>query len=80
MSGNVALPLFIISAARRNIHLAADYRLYSLAFKCIIKVNAAVHNAVVGYGYGTLVFPDGFIGNFRNFGSSVQKTVFGMQM
>ena len=54
MPGRILFSFFEMSCPCSNIGLATDYRLYAFGFRFLIKIDSAVHNTVVGDGYGVL--------------------------
>ena len=71
---------FIEPAALCNVDLAADDRLDAALFRCFIKVDHAVHHAVIGNGNAFLPHLLRFIEQLFNAASAVQKAVFGVHM
>ena len=71
---------FVKPRLRRDIDLAADYRLYALFFLFSIKVDHAVHYAVVGDCQRIKAFLLCGGGNFADSACAVKQTVFGMNM
>ena len=71
---------FVKAGARRHIHLAADYRLYPALFRRAVKVDDAVHNAVVGHGNARLTEALHFVHKLLDAARAVKQAVFGMKM
>lgn len=71
---------FVKAGARRHIHLATDYRLYPALFRRAVKVDDAVHNAVVGHGNARLTEALHFVHKLLDAARAVKQAVFGMKM
>ena len=71
---------FIEPAALCNVDLAADDRLDAALFRCFIKVDHAVHHAVIRNGNAFLTHFLRLIEQLFNAASAVQKAVFGVHM
>ena len=71
---------FVKAGARRHIHLAADYRLYPALFRRAVKVDDAVHNAVIGHGNARLTEALHFVHKLLDAARAVKQAVFGMKM
>ena len=70
----------IKAGAGGNIHLTANDRLDARGFGCIIKGNAAVHNAVVGNGNGGLAQLFDMVKQAVNTAGAIQQAVLSMQV
>ena len=71
---------FVKAGARRHIHLASDYRLYPALFRRAVKVDDAVHNAVVGHGDARLTEALHLVHKLLDAARAVKQAVFGMKM
>ena len=71
---------FVVSGAGRHITLTADDRLDSPFLRSLIKINHAVHDAVIGNCHGSLPQFLGTIQYRTDAAGAVQQTVLGMQM
>ena len=80
---HVEIPLhgvFVKARLRRDVHLAADNGVYALFYAGAVKVDNAVHHAVVGYGKRRKPLPLGGRGYFADTARAVQQTVFGVNV
>ena len=71
---------FVEAGAGRHIHLTADYRLYPAFFSRAVKVDDAVHNAVVCHGDARLTEALHLVHKLLDTARAVKQTVFGMKM
>ena len=71
---------FVVNIALYHIDFAAYYRFYSFFFRHSVKLDSAVHNAMVSYGGGGHIVFFCMFYNFPDSGCPVKKAVFSMQM
>ena len=76
----IKLMLFAETRAVGNINFASDYRFYIIFLCFFIKINNAVHNAVVGYGNGILSKLTDSRHKALYAAGAVKKAVFGVEM
>jgi len=89
VAAGVLLALFVEAAVGRHVHLTADNGLEAFCLvlnTCVFFLDVvkkflyAKHAAVVGNGYGSHAVGNGFIHQLRNFGSTVEYGVFGVNV
>ena len=69
-----------MAAAARDIDFAADDRLHAARGGLVIEMLGGKEVAVVGDGDGGHAAAGGFVNQFRDVASAVEKTVIGVQM
>ena len=72
--------LLVGHVPRRDIHLAADYGLDPGLFRCAVKIDGAVHDAVVGYRKRRLPQLLRLAYKLFDAAGSVQQGILGMHM
>ena len=76
----VEFVLLVKARARSDVHLAADDGLDALGLAGAVKVDHAVHHAVVGDGAGGLPHRLDELGEVADTARAVEQAVFGMDM
>ena len=76
----VEFVLLVKACARGDVHLAADDGLDALGLAGAVKVDHAVHHAVVGDGAGGLPHRLDELGEVADTACAVEQAVFGMDM
>ncbi len=70
----------IVAAAARDVYFAADDRLHAARGGFVVKMLGGKEIAVIGDGHGGHAAAGGFVNQFRDVASAVEKTVIGVQM
>ena len=76
----VEFVLLVKACARSDVHLAADDGLDALGLAGAVKVDRAVHHAVVGDGTGGLPHRLDELGEVADTARAVEQAVLGMDM
>ena len=70
----------IVAAGARDVYFAADDRLHAARGGFVVEMLGGKEIAVIGDGHGGHAAAGGFVNQFRDVASAVEKTVIGVQM